>query len=126
MAKGKKREGEKKKPPKSPGKPGAKDGSKDKKHCHAFDFGKGTCRFGAKCRYLQERGKGDAKVEPLVTTLLSSAMKRAAAAIAKKNKQKEKKPKLKEKKAESEDDEDFSSMLASCFLAPVRNTIKRD
>jgi hypothetical protein len=53
-------------------------------------------------------------------------MKRTAAAIAKKNKQKEKKPKLKEKKGESEDDEDFSSMLASCFLAPVRNTIKRD
>ena len=53
-------------------------------------------------------------------------MKRTAAAIAKKNKQKEKKPKLKEKKGESEDDEDYSSMLASCFLAPVRNTIKRD
>jgi hypothetical protein len=83
MAKGKKREGEKKKPPKSPGKPGAKDGSKDKKHCHAFDFGKGTCRFGAKCRYLHEKGSSGAKAEPfspeqkkLVTTLLSSAMKR--------------------------------------------------
>jgi hypothetical protein len=133
MAKGKKREGEKKKGPKSPGKPGAKEGSKDKKHCHAFDFGKGTCRFGAKCRYLHEKGGSNAKAESfspeqkkLITTLLSSAMKRTAAAIAKKNKQKEKKPKIKEKKGESEDDEDFSSMLASCFLAPVRNTIKRD
>jgi hypothetical protein len=98
MSKGKKREGEKKKPPKSPGKPGAKDRSKEKKHCHAFDFGKGTCRFGAKCRYLHEKGGGGARAEPfspeqkkLVTTLLSSAMKRTAAAIAKKNKQKEKK-----------------------------------
>ncbi len=53
-------------------------------------------------------------------------MKRTAAAIAKKNKQKEKKPKIKEKKGESEDDEDYSAMLASCFLAPVRNAIKRD
>jgi hypothetical protein len=133
MAKGKKREGEKKKSPKSPGKPGAKEGGKDKKHCHAFDFEKGTCRFGAKCRYLHEKRSGDSKAEPLspekknlVTTLLSSAMKRTAAAIAKKNKKKEKKPKIKEKKGESEDDEDYSAMLASCFLAPVRNTIKRD
>ena len=99
MAKGKKRESEKKNGPKSPGKPGAKEGSKDKKHCHAFDFGKGTCRFGAKCRYLHEKGGSSAKAESfspeqkkLITTLLSSAMKRTAAAIAKKNKQKEKKP----------------------------------
>jgi hypothetical protein len=63
MAKGKKREGEKKKSPKSPGKPGGKDGSKDRKNCHAFNFGKGTCRFGAKCRYLHEKGGGDAKAQ---------------------------------------------------------------
>jgi hypothetical protein len=133
MAKGKKREGDKKKPPKSPGKPGAKEQSKDKKHCHAFDFGKDTCRFGAKCRHLHEKGNGDARAEAfspeqkkLVTTLLSSAMKRTAAAIAKKYNQKEKKTKVKEKNGDSDDDKDFSSMLASCFLAPVKNKIKRD
>jgi hypothetical protein len=105
MAKGKKREGDKKKPAMTPGKPGAKEGSKDKKHCHAFAFGKGTCRFGAKCRYLHEKGGGGDKAEPfspeqkkLVTTLLSSAMKRTAAAIAKKNKQKEKKPSSKKRR----------------------------
>jgi hypothetical protein len=91
MAKGKKREGDKKKPPKLPGKPSAKGGGNDKKHCHAFDFGKGTCRFGAKCRYLHEKGGSDAKLvsfspeqKKLVSTLLSSAMKRTASAIARK------------------------------------------
>ncbi len=42
----------------------AKDGGKEKKHCHAFDFGRGTCRFGAECRYLHDKGSGDAKAEP--------------------------------------------------------------
>ncbi len=128
----KKRKAEKQKGPVQPEKKG---GGKDKKHCHAFNFGKGTCRFGAKCRYLHEKGAGDAKVaaftpeqKKLVTTLLSSAMKRTASAIAKKNKQSKKKAKTtKEKKEESDDDEsDFSSMLASCLLAPIKNTIKRD
>ncbi len=30
----------------------------EKKHCHQFNFGKGTCRFGAKCRFLHEKGDG--------------------------------------------------------------------
>ncbi len=133
MAKGKKREGDKKKPPKLPGKPGAKEGGKDKKHCHAFDFGKGTCRFGAKCRYLHEKGGGDAKLagftpeqKKLVSTLLSSAMKRTASAIAKKNKQNKKKAKVEVGKKESDDEEDFSSILAACFFALIKNTIRRD
>ncbi len=66
MAKGKKRESDKKKPPKLPGKPGAKEGGKEKEHCHTFDFEKGTCRFGAKCRHLHEKGSGGAKAEPCV------------------------------------------------------------
>jgi hypothetical protein len=133
MSKGKKRQDEKKKPPKSSGKPGAKEGGKEKKHCHAFAFGKGTCRFGAKCRYLHEKGDSEAKLvsfspeqKKLVSTLLSSAMKRTASAIAKKNKQSKKKAKVEGGKKESDDDEDFSSILAACFLAPVKNLIKRD
>ena len=64
---------------------------KGKKHCHAFNFGKGNCRYGAKCRYLHEKGEGGGKLkgftpeqQKLVSTLLSSAMKRTASAIAKK------------------------------------------
>ena len=65
--------------------------------------------------------------QKLVSTLLSSAMKRTASAIAKKNKKARKKVKIAEEKEESNSgDEDYSSMLASCFLAPVKNSIKRD
>ncbi len=56
-------------------------------------------------------------------------MKRTAAAIAKKskqNKKKLKKVKLKDKEESGSENEDYSSMLASCFLAPIKNTIKRD
>ena len=103
--------------------PGKKDDGGGKKYCHAFNFGKGTCRYGAKCKFLHEKegaGGGQEKMKgftpqqnKLVTTLLSSAMKRTAAAIAKKHKQKLKKAKLNEKKEDDDDDEDYSSMLAS-------------
>ena len=132
MAKGRKREADKKQNPKSPG-ANNKKGDGEKKHCHAFNFGKGNCRFGAKCRYLHEKDGGGEKLkgftpeqQKLVTTLLSSAMKRTASAIAKKNKKDKKKLKGAKEKDEADDDEDYSSMLASCLLAPVRNTIKRD
>jgi hypothetical protein len=62
MAKGRKREAEMKQNPKSPG-ANNKKGDGDKKHCHAFNFGKGTCRFGAKCRFLHEKSEGGGKVE---------------------------------------------------------------
>ena len=122
---------------KAPGKPGKKGGEGEKKHCHAFNFGKGSCRYGAKCRFLHEKSEGNdgkgVKFTPeqqkLVTTLLSSAMKRTASAIAKKNKKAKKDVKEKKEKEKQEaenDDEDFSTMLAACFLAPIKNTIKRD
>jgi hypothetical protein len=53
-------------------------------------------------------------------------MKRTAAAIAKKSKQAKKKAKANDKEQSESDNEDCSSMLASCFLAPIKNTIKRD
>jgi hypothetical protein len=125
---------------KSPGKPGGMKGKEgEKKHCHAFNFGKGNCRYGAKCKFLHEKegasgGKEKAQAftpqqKKLVTTLLSSAMKRTAVAIAKKSKQNKKKLKGEKKKAKEDsesDNEEYSSMLASCFLAPIANTIKRD
>jgi hypothetical protein len=124
---------------KSPSKPEKKGGGRDKKHCHAFNFEKGNCRYGAKCHFLHGKNgeKGNEKstklpgftVEQnkLVTTLLSSAMKRTAAAIARKSKKAKKNEAKKEgKSADEGDDEDFSAMLASCFLAPVKNRIRRD
>jgi hypothetical protein len=120
---------------KGPGKPGGKKGREgEKKHCHAFNFGKGNCRYGAKCRFSHDKdGEKNEKLQgftpqqkKLVTALLSSAMKKTATAIAKKSKQAKKKAKANEKEQSESDNEDYSSMLASCFLAPIRNTIKRD
>ena len=134
MEKGRKREAEKKQNPKSPGANNRKGEDKGKKHCHAFNFGKGNCRYGAKCRYLHEKGEGGGKMkgftpeqQKLVSTLLSSAMKRTASAIAKKNKKAKKKLKAtKDKDGSESEGEDFSAMLASCLLAPIRNSIRRD
>jgi hypothetical protein len=79
--------------------PGKKDEGKEKKHCHAFNFGKGTCRYGAKCRFLHEKGKqgGNGKKDKdvpgfspeqkkLVSAMMSSAIRQTAKHIAKKNK----------------------------------------
>ena len=65
MEKGRKREAEKKQNPKSPGANNRKGEDKGKKHCHAFNFGKGNCRYGAKCRYLHEKGEGGGKMKDL-------------------------------------------------------------
>ena len=124
---------------KSPSKPEKKGEGRDKKHCHAFNFGKGNCRYGAKCHFLHEKNgqKGNeknaklpgftAEQNKLVTTLLSSAMKRTAAAIAKKSKKAKKNEAKKEVKSANESDEDdYSALLASCFLTPIQNRIRRD
>ncbi len=123
---------------KSPGKPGGKKGKEGaKRHCNAFNFGKGNCRYGAKCHFSHDKeGEKDSKIQAfspqqskLVSTLLSAAMKRTASAIAKKNKQNRKKvkvAKVKDKEDSDDEESDYSALLTSCFLAPVRNTIRRD
>ena len=119
---------------KQPGKPGKKGEAKgEKKPCRAFNFGKGTCRYGAKCHFLHDKGQGEGKVpgfspqqEKMVNAMVASAIKKTAKHIAKKAKtRKAKVTKSKEDEA-SGDDEDYASMLAACMLAPIRNTIKRD
>ncbi len=121
--------------------PGRKDDGKEKKHCHAFNFGKSMCRYGAKCRFLHEKGKqgGNGKQESdvpgfspqqkkLVSAMVSPAIRQTAKHIAKKNKTTKGKP-AKGKAKESSDDEsgpDYAEVMASCFLAPIKNTIKRD
>jgi hypothetical protein len=61
MTKAKKKAEEKKSTAKEPGSSDGKAGGKDKKHSHAFNFGKGTCRYGAKCRFLHEKGNKGGK-----------------------------------------------------------------
>ena len=103
------------------------------------NWGKGNCRYGAKCHFLHEKNgqKGNeknaklpgftAEQNKLVTTLLSSAMKRTAAAIAKKSKKAKKSEAKKEvKSADESDEDDYSALLASCFLTPIQNRIRRD
>jgi hypothetical protein len=119
---------------KQPGKPGKKGGDKgEKKPCRAFNFGKGTCRYGAKCHFAHDKGLGDGKApgfspqqEKMVNAMVASAIKKTAKHIAKKTKmQKAKAAKSKEEEGSGEDS-DYASMLAACMLAPIRNTIKRD
>ena len=122
--------------PKAPSK---KHKGNDKKHCTFFNFGKGTCRFGAKCRFLHEDrtgGKGGKKgndLTPSQNKLISSMV---ASTIKKKFKEAVKKSKELKKAASkndyakddnSDDDSDgFAEMMAAFFVAPVMNTIPRE
>jgi hypothetical protein len=107
----------------------------EKKHCKAFNFGKGNCRYGYKCKFLHEKKKvksdvGDftPKQAKIVTAMVASAVKKSASLIAKKNKSN----KLKKNKNEQKDDDsdtesvDYAALLASVCLAPIRNTIPRE
>ena len=103
----------------------------EKKHCHAFNFGKGTCRFGAKCRFLHEKGDGKTPEgedkhgfnKKQIAAIVASTIRKTAAHIHKKGKA-AKEASL--KKAESEvDSDDYAAILAACMLAPVKNTIQR-
>jgi hypothetical protein len=133
----KKRKAESQKGPSQPGKKGGdKGGVKEKKHCHAFNFGKGHCRYGAKCHFEHDKnGKPDDGVpgfspqqKKLVSAMVASAIKKTAKHIAKKNKGSKGKP-VKGKAKESSDDEsasEYAEMMASILLAPIKNTIRRE
>jgi hypothetical protein len=110
------------------------------KHCHAFNFGKGTCRYGAKCHFVHEVKKGGAEKdsgftaaqEKLVSSMMASAIKRTATHIAKQGKQQNKKQRQHKGGDESEcDDSDdegypnYAGLMARCWMSPVLNTIPR-
>jgi hypothetical protein len=116
---------------KSPKKKG-KANEKEKKPCRAFNFGKGNCRYGDKCKFSHEKKKEDYKAgefspqqEKIVSAMVASAVKKTAALISKKNKKKgEKKMTI----AEDSDNEsvDYAAIMASICLAPIKNTIPRE
>jgi hypothetical protein len=84
---------------KQPGKPGKKGEDKgEKKPCRAFNFGKGNCRYGAKCHFSHDKGQGANKIpgfspqqEKMVNAMVASAIKKTAKHIAKKAKMQRKK-----------------------------------
>ena len=114
----------------------AKQNGAEKKHCKAFNFGKGNCRYGDKCKFLHEKKKGGPndkdftpKQEKMVKALLASAVKKTAVLISKRNKKDNKKNNKKVTVEEHESDNesvDYSALLASVFLAPIRNSIPRE
>ncbi len=121
---------------KGPSQPGKKGCDKEKRYYHAFDFGKGNCRYGAKCRFDHDKnGKPGAEVagfspqqKKLVSAMVASAVKNTAKHIAKKGKTNNGKP-AKGKVKETSDDEstsEYAEMMASIMLAPIKNTIRRD
>jgi hypothetical protein len=119
---------------KQPGKPGKKGGDKgEKRPCRAFNFGKGTCRYGAKYHFLHDKQQGDGKApefsplqEKMVNAMVASAIKKTAKHIAKKAKVQKAKAKKSKEDEGSGEDSDYASMLAACMLAPIKNTIRRD
>jgi hypothetical protein len=116
----------------------------EKKHCWNFDFGKGSCRNGAKCNFLHEKGEGqgkgkgkgkggkgkyDKKQRNQVATMVASELKKQTTKLAKKIKEKKNKKSGRNKKDESssESDEDsFANMMLKMWLCPVSNTIPRN
>jgi hypothetical protein len=103
----------------------------EKKHCNQFNFGKGTCRFGAKCRFLHEKsdGRSPGKEEAhslnkkAIAAIVASTIRKTAAHIHKKRVQKEK---AVSKEKDAVDEEDYAAILAACMFAPVKNTIPRN
>jgi hypothetical protein len=121
-------------------KPQKKGKNSEVKHCHVFNFGKGTCRYGAKCHFLHETKKDgadnntgfNAAQEKLVSSMVASAIKRTATHIAKQSKQQNKKQRQKKRRngSESEDSDDegypdYAGLMARCWMSPILNTIPR-
>ena len=105
----------------------------EKKPCKAFNFGKGKCRFGAKCKFSHDTKQSKVKDEDftpkqnkMIQTMLAAAMKKTAVLIAKKSKSKKQKKQKDEKDDSDNESIDYGTMLASVFLAPIRNTIPRE
>ncbi len=71
----------------------------EKKNCNQFNFGKGTCRFGAKCKFLHEKSDGSVpgkeEAYPLnkkaIAAIVASTIRKTAAHIHKKSKAKKEK-----------------------------------
>jgi hypothetical protein len=108
-----------------------KDG--EKKACKAFNFGKGKCRYGAKSKFSHESRKGkfedggfSPKQNQIVKAMLASAIKQTATLISKKSKAKKQKKQKDDKDDSDNESVDYGTMLASVFLAPIRNTIPRE
>jgi hypothetical protein len=107
----------------------------EKKHCKAFNFGEGNCRYGDQCKFLHEKkqakfdvGDFTPKQAKIVTAMVASAVKKTATLIAKKNKSNKSKKNKKEQKDDDSDTEsvDYAALLASVCLALIRNTIPRE
>jgi hypothetical protein len=66
------------------------------------------------------------KQNKMIQTMLAAAMKKTAVLIAKKSKSKKQKKQKDEKDDSDNESIDYGTMLASVFLAPIRNTIPRE
>ncbi len=83
----------------------------EKKSCKVFNFGKGKCRFGAKCKFSHDSKQSKAmeggfspKQNQMVKAMLASAIKQTAALISKKGKTK----KQKKQKVDKDDSDNES------------------
>jgi len=121
---------ERKGPGKSPGSnTGGNTPMKDKP-CYQFDFGKGVCRYGPKCKFSHAKvsndggggaGKFSNSQKKAITTMVSSSIKKVFKdAIGKRGK------KRKSGEVEESDDEDtVAAIIASLMMMPARRTVPR-
>ena len=109
---------------------------KEKKHCTFFNFGKGTCRYGAKCRFEHEDRTGGREKkgnnfnpaqQKLIATMVATAVKKSNTSMLKSMKKlKDAKEKKSVNASDDESGDDMAEMMASFFLAPITNTIPRN
>ena len=128
--------------------PNKRQKNDEKRNCRFFNFGKGTCRNGAKCNFLHDKkqGNGNAKEQAnandnkgggmfgkkqkqQLASMVATEFKKCTKELAKKIKKNKNGKGDRSKKNESSsdsDDESFSSMMAKVWLSPIINTIPRD
>ena len=116
---------------------GPKKGKKvkegDKKPCKAFNFGKGKCRYGAKCKFSHDTNQAKAKEgsfspkqNQMIQALVASAVKQTVTMMVKQKKAEQQKKQKADKDCSDSESVDYGAMIASVLLAPVRNTITRE
>ena len=106
------------------------------KPCYQFDFGKGNCRFGAKCKFSHSKsggggggggggsgggGKFNPSQKKTISTMVATSLKKIIKNAADKQ---GKKRKADEYEGDGEG-QDLQALIASLMMLPVKNTIPR-
>ena len=111
------------------GKGNGGSGGGAKKPCFAFDFGKGNCRYGERCRFYHSTSGGKRKGPPLehggkfnksqknaISSMVAASIKgelKSVVKAVKKKRKKNKKSRVDSDDSSDDDDGDLSTLIAS-------------